>query len=49
MQIPLLFQAVGIQVLHVNIGSLNAASEPLHPVQTVELVHDVQLLLQSRF
>ncbi len=49
MQIPSLFQAVGMQVLHVSSGSLNAASEPLHPVQTVELVHDVQLLLQAKF
>ncbi len=44
--IPALFHAVDLQV-HVNAGSLSAESEPTHPVQTVELLHPVQLLLQT--
>ncbi len=46
-QIPILFHAVDLQAEHVNVGSLYAASIPAHPVQTVALVHPVQLLLQA--
>jgi hypothetical protein len=45
-QIPALFHAVDLQT-HANTGSLKAASVPAHPVQTVALVHPVQLLLQA--
>ncbi len=47
MQVPALFQAVDLQAAHVNAGSLYAASVPSHSVQTVALVHPVQLLLQA--
>ncbi len=47
MQIPPLFHAVDLH-MHVNAGSLYAESEPLHAVQTVALVHPVQLLLQAK-
>ncbi len=46
MQIPSLFHAVDLQT-HVKAGSLSAESVPLHPVQTIELVHPVQLPLHS--
>ncbi len=46
MQVPALFHAVDMQT-HVNAGFLYAASAPAHPVQTVALVHPVQLLLQA--
>ncbi len=46
MQIPPLFHAVDLQI-HVNKGSLYAASEPLHPVQMLALLHPVQLILQA--
>jgi hypothetical protein len=36
--VPALFHAVDLQI-QVNIGFLKAASEPLHEVQTVALVH----------
>jgi hypothetical protein len=45
-QVPALFHAVDMQT-HVKAGSLYAASVPAHPVQTVALVHPVQLLLQA--
>ncbi len=48
MHIPPLFHAVDLQT-HVNAVSLYAASGPLHPVQTVSLLHPVQLLLQAKF
>ncbi len=48
MHIPPLSHAVDLQ-MHANIGSLWAASEPLHPVQVVALLHPVQLLLQAKF
>jgi hypothetical protein len=44
--VPPLFHAVALQA-HVYAGSLCAASEPLHTVQTVSLLHFVQLLLQA--
>ncbi len=46
MQVPVLFHAVDLQT-HVNAGSLYAESVPAHPVQTVALLHPVQLLLQA--
>ncbi len=46
MHIPALFHAVDLQ-LQVNAGSLKSASEPLHPVHSVALVHYVQLLLHA--
>jgi hypothetical protein len=46
MQVPALFHAVELQI-QINIGSLKAASEPLHTVHSVALVHYVQLLLQA--
>ncbi len=45
--VPPLFHAVDLQI-HVNAGSLYAESEPVHAVQTVALVHPVQLLLQAK-
>ncbi len=48
MHVPSLVHAVDLQA-HVNCGSLKAESEPMHPVQTVALVHVVQLLLQANF
>jgi hypothetical protein len=45
---PSLFQEVDLQT-HVDTGSLYAESVPLHVVQTVALVHPVQLLLQAKF
>ncbi len=47
MHVPPLFHAFDLQ-LHVYAGSLCAASEPLHTVQTVALLHFVQLLLQAK-
>ncbi len=47
MQVPPLFHAVDLQ-MHVNPGSLYDESESLHAVQTVPLVHPVQLLLQAK-
>ncbi len=47
MHVPPLFHAVDLQI-HVNVGSLYSESEPLHVVQTVSLVHPVQLLLQAK-
>jgi hypothetical protein len=44
--VPPLFHAVELHI-QVNVGSLKAASEPLHTVQTVALVHYVQLLLHA--
>jgi hypothetical protein len=38
MHVPALFHAVDMQI-QVNVGSLKAASEPLHTVQTVAFVH----------
>ncbi len=46
MQIPALFHAIDLQA-HVKTGSLYAESVPAHPVQTVALVHPVQLVLQA--
>ncbi len=46
MQVPPLFHAVDLQP-HVNAGSLSAESVPRHPIQTVALMHPVQLLLQA--
>ena len=46
MHVPALFHAVDLQI-QVNVGTLKLASEPLHNVQTVALVHYVQLLLQA--
>ncbi len=46
MHVPALFHAEDLQI-QVNIGSLKAASEPLHTVHTVALVHYVQLLLHA--
>jgi hypothetical protein len=46
--VPPLFQAVDLQI-HVYVGSLWAESEPLHAVQTVALLHAVQMLLQAKF
>ncbi len=46
MQVPALFQAVDMQA-HANAGSLWAESVPAHPVQSVALLHPVQLLLQA--
>ncbi len=46
MQVPVLFHAVDLQT-HVNAGSLYVESVPAHPVQSVALVHPVQLLLQA--
>ncbi len=47
MHVPPLFHAVDLQT-QVYAGSLYAASETIHPVQTVALVHPVQLLLQAK-
>jgi hypothetical protein len=44
--VPALFHAVDLQI-QVNVGSLKAASEPIHAVHTVALVHYVQLLLHA--
>ncbi len=46
MHVPALFHAVDLQI-QVNAGSLKAASEPLHTLHTVALVHYVQLLLHA--
>ncbi len=46
MHVPALFHDVDLQI-QVNVRSLKAASEPLHTVHTVSLVHDVQLLLHA--
>ncbi len=46
MHVPALFHAVDLQI-QVNVGSLKIASEPLHSVHTVALVHKVQLLLHT--
>ncbi len=46
MHVPALFQAVDLQI-QVKVGSLKAASKPLHTVHTVALVHYVQLLLHA--
>jgi hypothetical protein len=48
MHVPSLFHAVALQT-HVNAGSLKAESVPLHPLQTVSLMHPVQLLLHAKF
>ncbi len=48
MHIPPLYHDIDLQT-HVNAGSLYAASEPRHPVQTVALLHPEQLLLQAKF
>ncbi len=48
MHIPPLFHAEDLHK-HVNAGSRNAESEPLHAVQTMSLKHPVQLLLQTKF
>ncbi len=47
MHVPELFHEVDLQI-QVNAGSLYAASEPPHAVQTVALVHYVQLLLHAK-
>ncbi len=47
MHVPPLFHAEDLQ-MHVYPGSLYAESKPLHPVQTVALLHYVQLLLQAK-
>ncbi len=47
MHVPPLFHAVDLQT-QVYAGSLYAASEPIHPIQKVALVHPVQLLLQAK-
>jgi hypothetical protein len=46
--VPPLFHAVDLQA-HVNNGSLYVESTPLHDVQIVALVHEIQLLLQAKF
>ncbi len=46
MQVPALFHAVDMQS-HVNAGSLYVESVPAHTVQTVALLHFVQLVLQA--
>ncbi len=48
MHVPALFHAVDLQT-HVNNGSLYAESKPLHDVQIVALVQEVQLVLQAKF
>jgi hypothetical protein len=47
--IPVLFHAVEVQTLHVYSGSLKDPSEPVHSIQTIALVHPVQLGLQAKF
>ncbi len=47
LQIPALSHAEDLQT-HAYFGSLKAESEPLHAVQTVALMHPVQLLLQTK-
>ncbi len=47
MHIPPLFHAVALQT-HVYAGSLYDESEPVHPAQTVALMHPVQLILQAK-
>jgi hypothetical protein len=47
MHVSPLFHAVDLQT-HVYVRSLNSESDPLHPVQTDELEHAVQLLLQAK-
>ncbi len=47
MQVPPLFHALDLH-MHVNPSSLYAESELMHAVQTVALVHPVQLLLQAK-
>ncbi len=46
MQIPPSSHAVDLQI-QVNVGSLYIESAPLHPVQLVEFVHPVQVVLQA--
>ncbi len=46
--VPPLFHAVDLQI-HVNAGSLNVESEPIHPMQAVALMQPVQLILQAKF
>ncbi len=48
MHIPPFSHAVDLQT-HVYAGFLYSESEPLQAVQTDELVHSVQLLLQAKF
>ncbi len=48
MHVPALFHAVDLQI-QVYVVFLKAASDPLHTVQTVALVHYVQLLLHAEF
>ncbi len=48
MHVPPLFHAVDLQT-HVNNGSLYVESEPMHDMQIVALVQEVQLLLQAKF
>jgi hypothetical protein len=47
LQVPPSSHAVDTHI-HVNAGSLWLESEPPHPVQTVGLMHPVQLLLQGK-
>ncbi len=46
MHVPALFHAEEVQI-QVDPGFLYAASEPLHTVHSVALVHYVQLLLHA--
>jgi hypothetical protein len=46
MHIPALVHDVDLQIQS-NVGSLKAASKPLHTVHTVALMHYVQLLLHA--
>ncbi len=48
MHVPPLFHAEDLQI-HDYVRSLCVESEPLHVVQTVALVHAVQLLLHANF
>ncbi len=47
MHIPPSFHAVDLQ-LHANEGSLYDESDPIHPVQTIALMHPVQLILHAK-
>ncbi len=48
MHVPPLIHAMDLQA-QVNTGSLKEESVPLHPVQTIALVHPAQILLQAKF
>ncbi len=46
MQVPALIHAVDLQA-HANVGSLSTESVPIHPIQKVEFMHPLQLLLHA--